>query len=28
MMSTMFKRVGVGLLEVDGGLYFTNDFSN
>jgi uncharacterized protein YkwD len=28
MMSTTFTRVGVGLLEVGGQLYLTNDFSN
>jgi Cysteine-rich secretory protein family len=28
MMSTTFKRVGVGLVEVSGKLYLTNDFSN
>jgi uncharacterized protein YkwD len=28
MMSTTFTRVGVGLLEVGGKLYLTNDFSN
>lgn len=28
MMSTSFTRVGVGLVEVSGKLYLTNDFSN
>ncbi len=28
MMSTSFTRVGVGLIEVSGKLYLTNDFSN
>jgi uncharacterized protein YkwD len=28
IMSTTFKRVGVGLLEVSGMLYLTNDFSD
>ena len=28
MMSTTFKRVGVGLLEINGMLYLTNDFSD
>jgi uncharacterized protein YkwD len=28
MMSTTFTRVGVGLVEVGGMLYLTNDFSN
>jgi len=28
MMNAQFKRVGVGLLEVNGSLYLTNDFSD
>jgi uncharacterized protein YkwD len=28
IMSTMYTRLGVGLLEVNGLLYLTNDFSN
>ena len=28
IMSTSFTRVGVGLIEVSGKLYLTNDFSN
>lgn len=28
MMNAQFTRVGVGLLEVNGSLYLTNDFSN
>ncbi len=28
IMSTSFTRVGVGLVEVSGKLYLTNDFSN